>query len=431
LVPGPLVHAAGAQPAGEEVGLAEEAGHEPGARVAVELGGGADALDASGVEDRDAVRQRHRLVLVVGDEDEGEFQLLVQALDLLLEALPELAVERAERLVEQQYGGREDHGPGQGDPLLLAARQLVGAAAAHAREVDQPQRLLHPPGDLRLRHLPLAQREGDVLRDRHVREERVVLEDHAEVAAVRRQRRDVAPAQPDGSRGDVGEARDHVERGGLARAARPEQGEELAGGDVDVDVVHHERSRPVPLAQVHQLDSSVTGRHRLPAFPRRAPITCASRMGTLTSRTITLDAAEMVGSICTVTLLNIWTGRVSVLGDCRNSASTTSSKEVTKARIAPESTPGSASGRVIFRKTENGPAPRLLPARCSAASMPCSRAVTAITTNGSARAVCAIAMPIRVPLSDRRRNAEKITRAMRMFGMMIGESRNPVATPRT
>ena len=52
--------------------------------------------------DRDAVRHRERLLLVVGDEDEGDPDLALDLLQLDLHLAAELQVERAERLVEQQ-----------------------------------------------------------------------------------------------------------------------------------------------------------------------------------------------------------------------------------------------------------------------------------------------------------------------------------------
>ena len=85
----------------------------------------------------------------------------------------------------------EDDRPGEGDPLLLSAGELGRVVAVPAGELHELEHLGDPAGDLRLRQLALAQRVGDVLGDRHVREQRVVLEEHAEVALVRRQGADV------------------------------------------------------------------------------------------------------------------------------------------------------------------------------------------------------------------------------------------------
>ena len=55
-------------------------------------------------------------------------------LELELHLLAELQVERAERLVEQQRRGPVDERAGEGDALLLAARELAGPALLEALE---------------------------------------------------------------------------------------------------------------------------------------------------------------------------------------------------------------------------------------------------------------------------------------------------------
>ena len=61
--------------------------------------------------------------------------------ELDLQPLAQLQVERAERLVEQEDVGAPDERPGDGDPLLLSAGELVGEPLAEVLETDEPQRL--------------------------------------------------------------------------------------------------------------------------------------------------------------------------------------------------------------------------------------------------------------------------------------------------
>ena len=51
----------------------------------------------------DAVGDLHRLLLVVGDQDGGDVDLVVQAPQPRAQLGADLGVERAERLVEQQH----------------------------------------------------------------------------------------------------------------------------------------------------------------------------------------------------------------------------------------------------------------------------------------------------------------------------------------
>ena len=123
----------------------------------------------------------------MGDEQDGDAERLLQCLHLPLHLLTQTLVQRGHRLVQQQGRRVEDQGAGQCDPLLLAAGQLTRAAVA---EPGQPTRLSASSARLRrsVRRDPAhAQREIDVLGGAHVREQGVILEDHAEVAVFRRQ----------------------------------------------------------------------------------------------------------------------------------------------------------------------------------------------------------------------------------------------------
>ena len=82
------------------------------------------------VEDGQAVAHRQRLLLVVGDVDEGDADLALDALELDLHLLAQLEVERAERLVEQQHLRAVDDRARERDALALPARELRGLARA-------------------------------------------------------------------------------------------------------------------------------------------------------------------------------------------------------------------------------------------------------------------------------------------------------------
>src|SRR5262245_34745827 len=102
---------------------------------------------------------------------------------------------------------------------------------------DQVQDLAHTLGLPRAGEAAHAQGKGDVALDRHVGEQRVVLEDDADVALVRLAARQVLAAELYDAAGRLLESGDHHERRRLPRAARAEQGEELALRDVEADPV--------------------------------------------------------------------------------------------------------------------------------------------------------------------------------------------------
>ena len=204
--------------------MADEVGDEARGGPAVDLGRRAELLQAPLVEDGDAVGQRHRLLLVVGDVDEGRADLAVDLRQLDLEALAQLEVERAERLVEQQHRRPLDERARHRHALPLAAGELRGRALAELLEPDQGERLVDPPARLGLGDPIHAQPEADVVAHAHVREQRVGLEDRVDRALVRRQRVDLPAAQPDRALGRGDEAADQVQGRRLAAAGRARAG---------------------------------------------------------------------------------------------------------------------------------------------------------------------------------------------------------------
>ena len=169
----------------EAVDGADERHHELVARALVELVRRAGLLDPAFVHHDDLLGDLHRLLLIVGDEDRRHVDFLVQPAQPLAQLAPDLRVERAERLVQQQHPRLHRQRPGQRHPLELAAGELRGVALGEAVEPDESQQLLHARADLRLRALAHGQPEGDVVVHGHVLEGGVVLEDEAHAAVAR------------------------------------------------------------------------------------------------------------------------------------------------------------------------------------------------------------------------------------------------------
>ena len=241
----------------EPVVLADEASHERAFRLLVEPLRTGDLLDPAAVEDGDPIRHHHRLLLIVGDVDDGHAQPLVDGADLVLHFLAQTAVQSAERLVHQHEFGFEHEGPRDGHALLLAAGKLAGPPvleAAEAHEVERTRDALAAPflGDA-----PHFQRKRQVRAHGHVRKERIVLEHHPDPALAGRKVLHGTPADADRTRRRRLEAREHHEDGRLPRTRRTEEGHELPLADAEVEIVHHQRAAIVTLA--HALELHVHG----------------------------------------------------------------------------------------------------------------------------------------------------------------------------
>ena len=220
----------------EEVGLAQEARDEAGARQLVELLRRAELLDAAVVHDGHGVGHRHGLLLVVRDVQEGQTHLGLDRLELELHLTAQLEVERAERLVQQQERRAVHDRPGQRHALLLTAGQLTRAPVGDVVEFDERGAPRGPwltaSGTLR-RFRPNATFSITA----HVREERVALEHRVDRPLVRLDRGHVLPADQDAAGGRVLEPGDQAQGRRLAASRGAEQGEERSRGDQQVELL--------------------------------------------------------------------------------------------------------------------------------------------------------------------------------------------------
>ena len=102
-------------------------------------------------------------------------------------------------------------------------------------KLHELQRLADLLRRLLLADVLVPQTEGDVVLDRQVREERVVLEHRVHVPLVGRRLRHVHPVEQDLALRRTLEAGDQAKRGRLPAARRPQEREELARGHLQVD----------------------------------------------------------------------------------------------------------------------------------------------------------------------------------------------------
>jgi hypothetical protein len=99
----------------------------------------------------------------VSDVDSRRRRLADQRGDLHPHPLAQVGVQVGQRLVAQDQAGVGDQRPGQRDPLLLTAGQLVRVAAGQGAQPDPAEHLLRPGPAFAPGQVPPAQREGHVV----------------------------------------------------------------------------------------------------------------------------------------------------------------------------------------------------------------------------------------------------------------------------
>ncbi len=144
-----------------------------------------DLLEETVAQDGHPIAEGHRLHLVVRDVDGGGPQALVQTSELRPHLHPKLGVQVGERLVHQEGDGFADHRPAHRHALALTARERRRLPLEQVLDREHLRHLSGLPPALVLRHPAELQAERDVLLDRHVRIQGVVLEHHRDVPLLR------------------------------------------------------------------------------------------------------------------------------------------------------------------------------------------------------------------------------------------------------
>ena len=186
----------------------------------------------------------------MSDIDEGDAELLLKALELDLHLLAQLEIQSAERLVQQQYAGIVDQRACNGHALFLTAGKRFGLALFVAVHLHQMKHLRYTLPNLRLRNLFYGRTIGDVIVDRQMRKQRVVLKNRIDVALIRLLFLNALSLHGNRARGGVFKARNHAQGRGFTAAGRAEQCQELALKDIKVQIFDN---MVFPIPFVHML----------------------------------------------------------------------------------------------------------------------------------------------------------------------------------
>ena len=105
----------------EQVHRSDEIGHKPIGRIFVKVGRSCHLRHLAFVHHRDPPGHRQSFVLIVGDGDKGDPDVVLQFAQLKLHLRTQLGVERRQRLVEQQHLGLHHQTAREGHALALTA----------------------------------------------------------------------------------------------------------------------------------------------------------------------------------------------------------------------------------------------------------------------------------------------------------------------
>ena len=221
--------------------MTQEIEHEGVGRAFIDLVRGPGLLDPSMVHDDNPVSHLQGLFLVVGDEDTGYMDLVVEPPQPAAQFSPHLGVQGAEGFVEEEHLRFHRQGPSQGDPLSLTTGELGRIAVGQPFKLHQLEQVMDLLLDIFLggacRTWFDIQAEGHVIGYGQVPEQGVVLKDEADAALAHVSTRHIKLVKQDLGLGGNGRSRsagvrrlqtgDDAQQRGLSRSRGAEKRHQL------------------------------------------------------------------------------------------------------------------------------------------------------------------------------------------------------------
>ena len=162
----------------------------------------------------------------------------------------QLGVQVGERLVHQEDLGLTNDGAAEGDALTLTTGQSGGLTIQQSLDAQDRGGFLNAAIDVRLGHLAQLQTESHVVVNGHVRIQSVALENHRDVAILRGNMVDELVVDIEFATGDVFQAGDHAQGGGLTTAGRTNQNDEFLVFNLEVEIADRDNITRVDLVNV-------------------------------------------------------------------------------------------------------------------------------------------------------------------------------------
>ncbi len=243
-----LVHAARLErPVGgdarNQIARPEEPRHPEVVRLLIQIVRHALLGDPALAHHCDPIGQAKCLTLVMRHVDGSRAETAHQRLDLATQIFAQRGVQIRKRLVKQKQSGLVNGRPRQCHALLLTTRKLAGETMPQMTQFYAAERALDHLSMTFLGHITGTQGKADIVADPQMRPQRVILKDHADIAAFGR---DIGPTSGIEDGGVVEADRscirrdqpsDHPQHGRFATAGGPKQRHELAGSHTQTYVI--------------------------------------------------------------------------------------------------------------------------------------------------------------------------------------------------
>ncbi len=171
----------------------------------------------------------------MGHENRGMAGLVVDFAQPAAQFLAHLRIQCTKRLIQQKHTRFDRHGAGQRHALALAAGKLRRIAFFQPAQLHEIKKLQRTAANFRRGWArPTGanlQPETDIIRHRHMAEQRIMLEDKTDITLLHALLRGIFIPEEDHAFGWRFQPRNQAQKRGLARTRWSKQGNQFAGLD--------------------------------------------------------------------------------------------------------------------------------------------------------------------------------------------------------
>ena len=210
--------------------------------------------DAARVDHDNSIGDAHRFDLIMRHINQRHVEFLDEPLQLHTRLRPKLGVQIGERLIEEQQLQVAGEGAGDGHALLFAAGEMAWKSAHQAFNID-PRDLGHSIDMRRHFFLPIAQpqKETDRLAAFPMRDQHIILKDHANAAVFNRYLVKRYIVVENFSAVGLVQARNQSQQRGLAAAAGSQQDHRLAIFNMQIKILDRQNRRELAALVIKRL----------------------------------------------------------------------------------------------------------------------------------------------------------------------------------
>ena len=194
-------------------------------------------LDASVIRDDDLIRDLDRLILVVRDKDACDAKLCHHLFEPGTKLRSDFRIDRRKRLIKEQYLRIRCKCTRESDSLPLSAGQLIRITLLESGQSGELKQLRHAFFNFFLRNLRQLQTKCDIVKHRHVTEQRITLEHETDATFGCRNVVDALSVNVDVAGVGIFQSCDHTEQRCLAAAGRSEQCDQPAFFNAEAYVI--------------------------------------------------------------------------------------------------------------------------------------------------------------------------------------------------